>query len=193
MRPLPCPTLYPTAVLLLVLVAHWLDRRSACWHDRLSYLTSQHGELEQQDDLCNVKSRYHDANDIVAPTLCYDIVILRSLWRYRRSRSYDSSPTLSILYNLFDWMVTRACRIITKLAQSVAHRVCQFRNWKMPVTTYSFHLMHRSSSVRIFVSASTCSVCLVFHCPLVVLQLLSSFQSNLLHLSEFSVNRVCSV
>jgi len=44
------------------------------------------------------------------------------------------------------------CRTTTKLAQLVVRRVYRFKNWKMPVTIYSFHLMLQSSSVRISVS-----------------------------------------
>ena len=42
------------------------------WSGKMMYVTSSH--------------------DIVVPVMCYDIVVLRSPRRYRRSRSYDSGP-----------------------------------------------------------------------------------------------------
>jgi len=41
-------------------------------------------------DLFVTKSR---RNDIIVPMSCYDVVVARSPWRYRMSRSYDSGPS----------------------------------------------------------------------------------------------------
>jgi len=49
------------------------------------YVTSSHGIYQVAISRCN---------DIVVPILCYDIVVVRSPRRYRRSRSYDSDPSV---------------------------------------------------------------------------------------------------
>jgi len=94
--PLPCPTMYSTPAW-----AHWLDRRSACWRDWTRPRFSTHsGSVNwwvRQDDVYNW-SVCHDiaisrCDNIVVRIQCYDIVVLRGMWRYRRSRSYDLGPS----------------------------------------------------------------------------------------------------
>jgi len=88
--------------------------------------------------------------------------------------SFMSSKTnchcLIVFYEYGFTVLCLLSRTTTKLAQSVVRRACQFKNWRMRVTIYSFHSMRLLSSVRISVSLCTLfdiNCYLVHHCLLI--------------------------